>query len=122
VGWLDNGDGSFSVAFGAPGDTNIDWQVDILDAGNFLTLGKYDTGLPASWLDGDFNYDGVVDIQDAAEFFGTGLYDTGSYNPVPGQAGSVTAVPEPAGPTLLACGTLAVISWCLRRNRTVSRA
>jgi hypothetical protein len=122
VGWLDNGDGSFSVAFAAPGDTNIDWQVDILDAGNFLTLGKYDTGLPASWLEGDFNYDGVVDIQDAAEFFGTGLYDTGSYNPAPGQAGSVAAVPEPAGPTLLACGTLAVISWCLRRNRAVSRA
>ena len=122
VGWLDNGDGSLSAAFAAPGDTNIDWVVDVLDAGNFLTFGKYDTGLPATWLEGDFNYDGVVDVLDASEFFGTGLYDAGNYNPAPGQASSVAAVPEPAGPTLLACGTLAVIGWLMRRNRPVSRA
>jgi len=88
VGWLDNGDGSVTTAFAAPGDTNIDWRVDILDAGNFLTLGKYDTGLPATWLEGDFNYDRVVDIQDAADFFGTNLYDTDNYNTPASQAAS----------------------------------
>jgi hypothetical protein len=117
VGWLDNGDGSFSVAFAAPGDTNIDWQVDILDAGNFLTLGKYDTGLPASWLDGDFNYDGVVDIQDAAEFFGTGLYDTGNYNVPPGASG-IAAVPEPSTWALLASSLAAAAGLATRPRRS----
>jgi hypothetical protein len=115
VGWLDNGDGSVTAAFAAPGDTNIDWQVDILDAGNFLTLGKYDTGLPATWLEGDFNYDRVVDIQDAADFFGTGLYDTGNYNTPAGEAGSVAAVPEPAGLAMLIVATLAAAGWARRR-------
>jgi hypothetical protein len=97
VGWLDNGDGSTTFAYAAPGDTNIDWQVDALDALNFVTLGKFDTGLQATWLEGDFNYDGVVDILDALDFFNTGLYDTGVYNPPAGAAGAVAAVPEPAG-------------------------
>ena len=115
VGWLDNGDGTVTAAFAAPGDTNIDWQVDILDAGNFLTLGKYDTGLPATWLEGDFNYDGVVDIQDAADFFGTGLYDTESYNPPPGTAGAIAAVPEPSTWAVFAAGLVA-LGVCGRRR------
>ena len=98
VGWLDNGDGSVTAAYAAPGDTNLDQQVDILDAGNFLTLGMFDTALPATWFEGDFNYDNQVDILDASEFFGTGLYDTGNYNPA---AGSVAAVPEPTMPVAI---------------------
>ena len=117
VGWLDNGFGSTSFAFAAPGDTNIDWQVDILDAGNFLTLGKYDTGLPSTWLEGDFTYDGVVDIQDAAEFFGTGLYDTGNYNQPVGSPGAVAAVPEPASWAMLAAAAGAVAGCAVRRRR-----
>ncbi|RLS82089.1 MAG: hypothetical protein DWI04_05345, partial [Planctomycetota bacterium] len=117
VGWLDNGDGSVSFAFAAPGDTNIDWQVDVLDAGNFLSFGKFDTGLPATWQEGDFTYDGVVDVLDAADFFGTGLYDAGTYNPPAGAAGAVAAVPEPSGLALLAClGGMAVAAY--RRRRT----
>ena len=119
VGWLDNGDGSLAVAFAAPGDTNIDWQVDILDAGNFLTLGKYDTGLPSTWLDGDFNYDGVVDIQDAADFFGTGLYDTGNYNVPPGAVG-IAAVPEPSTLALLASSLAAAAGLATRSRRSRS--
>ena len=53
VGWLDNGDGSLSVAYAAPGDTNIDWSIDILDAANFLALGKFDTNTAATWIEGD---------------------------------------------------------------------
>ena len=115
VGWLDNGDGSVTAAFAAPGDTNIDWVVDVLDAGNFLTFGKYDTGLPATWLEGDFNYDGVVDVLDASDFFNTGLYDTGNYNTPLGSV--VAAVPEPSGLALLACvGGIATAAY--RRRRT----
>jgi autotransporter-associated beta strand protein len=107
VGWLDNGDGSVTAAFAAPGDTNLDWVVDVLDASNFLSFGKYDTGLPATWLEGDFNYDGVVDVLDASDFFGTGLYDTGNYNTPLGASG-IAAVPEPSTTALAA---LAVAGW-----------
>jgi len=93
VGWLDNGDGTVTASYAAPGDTNLDWAIDILDAGNFLAGGKFDTGLPATWAEGDFSYDGVVDILDAADFFATGLYDAGNYNAA---SGGVSAVPEPA--------------------------
>jgi hypothetical protein len=117
VGWLDNGDGSVAFAFAAPGDTNLDWSVDILDAANFLSFGKFDTGLPASWLEGDFRYDGVVDILDAADFFATNLFDAGSYNPptaASSSAGAVAAVPEPSTGLFVATG--AIIAWGLRRR------
>jgi len=107
VGWLDNGDGSVTAAFAAPGDSNIDWSIDILDAANFLALGKFDTGSPATWLEGDFSYDGIVDILDAADFFSTGLYDTGNYNTPPSASG-IAAVPEPSATALSA---LAVAGW-----------
>ncbi len=94
VGWLDNGDGSKTFAYAAPGDTNLDWQVDILDAANFLAGGKFDTWSPASWNEGDFGYDGIVDILDAADFLSTGLFDAGGYNGA-GIMG-VAAVPEPS--------------------------
>jgi hypothetical protein len=44
VGWLDNGDGSVTFAYAAPGDTNIDWTIDILDAADFFATGLYDAG------------------------------------------------------------------------------
>jgi hypothetical protein len=121
VGWLDNGNGSVSFAYAAQGDTNIDWVVDILDASNFLSLGKYDTGLPSTWLEGDFNYDGVVDVLDAAEFFNTGLYDTGNYNTGAGAAGSVAAVPEPSSLALMAIGA-GLLVVCRVRGRSRSFA
>ena len=108
VGWLDHGDGSLTAAFAAPGDTNLDWSIDILDAANFLALGKFDTGLPATWLEGDFGYDGVVDILDAADFFSTGLFDAGNYNTPPGAAGNVAAVPEPSTWVVFSAGLVAL--------------
>jgi fibronectin-binding autotransporter adhesin len=114
VGWLDNGDGSVTFAFAAPGDTNLDWTVDILDAANFLAGGKFDSGLPATWIEGDFGYDGVVDILDAADFLSTGLFDAGPYNPSAAAPG-VAAVPEPSAAVFLAVAGLAAA--CLRRGR-----
>jgi len=122
VGWLDNGDGSVTFAFAAAGDTNLDWQVDIIDAANFLAGGKFDTGSPATWNEGDFTYDGVVDILDAASFLSNGLFDAGPYNPPAGQAGGIAAVPEPTALSLLACGAVAVSGWFTRRNRRFLRA
>jgi autotransporter-associated beta strand protein len=96
IGWLDHGDGSVQFAYAAPGDTNLDWQIDVLDAANLFASGRFNTGLPATWMDGDFNYDGVVDVLDAADFVATGLYDEGGYNQPVGVAGFAAPVPEPA--------------------------
>ena len=79
VGWLHNADGSVTVAFAAPGDTNLDFTIDMLDSANFITSGTFDTGWTASWADGDFTNDGVVDILDLSEFLSSGLMDSGSY-------------------------------------------
>ena len=79
VGWLENGDGSITVSFAAPGDTNLDAAVDVLDAANLLAAGLFDAGLGATWIEGDFTYDGMIDILDAASMLGTGLYDEGDY-------------------------------------------
>ncbi|MFM7184109.1 MAG: hypothetical protein ACKO4Z_04965 [Planctomycetota bacterium] len=114
VGWLDNGDGSVSFAYAAPGDTNLDWVIDVIDASNFVSAGKYGTGEAASWAEGDFNYDGVVDVLDAADFATTGLYNAGSYNSAPGSIGSVAAVPEPAPG--LAAVVAAAAAFGLRRR------
>jgi len=115
VGWLDNGDGSMTFAYAAPGDTNLDRSVDILDASNFLSLGKFDSGLPANWLEGDFNYDGTVDILDASDFFGTNLYDAGNYAAAPGiVSGGVAAVPEPG---TAAIAVVVAIALACRRTR-----
>jgi len=95
VGWIDAGAGGFTVAFAAPGDSDLDGLVDILDAANVLGAGRYDTGSPASWNNGDFNYDGVVDVLDAGDFIASGLYDAGGYLTA-GAAGPIAAVPEPA--------------------------
>jgi autotransporter-associated beta strand protein len=93
VGWRAYGDGAVTLAYAAPGDTNLDWQVDILDAANFLASGKFDAGLAATWSEGDFTYDGLVDILDAADFLSAGLFDNGPYNT---PSGAISAVPEPS--------------------------
>ena len=103
-----------TFAFAAAGDTNLDWQIDILDAANFLSGGRFDSGLPASWNAGDFTFDGVTDILDAAALISTGLFDSGAYN---SPTARLAAVPEPVGGS--AWWAAAACSWLvLRRHRT----
>jgi hypothetical protein len=94
IGWLDNGDGSFTAGFAAQGDTNMDGAVDVLDALNFIACNKYDVGLDASWIDGDFNLDGTLDVLDAIDFFNTALFDQGIYV-VSASALAAMSAPEP---------------------------
>ena len=115
VGWKENGNGSLTFAFAAPGDTNIDGVVDILDAANFLAGGAFDAGTPASWYEGDFNYDGLVNVLDTADFLSTGLYNTGSYLPR-ASVSAVAVVPEPA--TALMAAIALTLLACRRAART----
>jgi len=112
VGWLDNGNGSVTFAFAAPGDTNLDGFIDVLDASVLAGSNKFGTGAAATWREGDFNYDGYVDMLDVAAFMSTNLYNAGSYNSASlalaggTSLGTVAAVPEPASLSILlaACG------------------
>jgi hypothetical protein len=120
IGWLENGGGSISFAYAAPGDTNLDGVIDILDVAGFLTAGTFDTGSAAVWSVGDFNYDGVNDILDAAEFMTSGFFDAGPYAAA---ARSVAAVPEPHAAWLTAGGAamlLAIRRAAARRRGCIS--
>jgi autotransporter-associated beta strand protein len=114
VGWLDNGDGSFTVSFAAAGDWNVNGVVDFDDVVQFVSANLYDTGLPATWAEGDYDYNGVVDFDDVVASVSANLFDAGPYNagtPLGGLAlpaggglsepnvlaGGIVAVPEPAG-------------------------
>jgi len=114
VGWLAESDGAMVLAYAAPGDTNLDWQVDLLDTANFLAAGQFDSSSLATWSEGDFTYDGLVDILDAADFLSTGLYDAGGYNGS-GAAG-VAAVPEPAV-WVITAGVPALVAGAAARRR-----
>lgn len=80
VGWrAEEGTGAVTIAYAAPGDTNLDGVVDVLDAANFLVGGRFDAGIEAAWIEGDFNYDSLADVLDVAEFMATELFDAGPY-------------------------------------------
>ncbi len=117
VGWLDNGDGSLTVAFAAAGDWNVNGVVDFDDVVQFVSAGRFDTGLPATWAQGDYDTNGVVDFDDVVAQSAAGLFDAGPYNAPPGgmvplglagdpgaEAGGFAAVPEPATWVMLLAG------------------
>jgi autotransporter-associated beta strand protein len=118
IGWLDNGGGSLTFAYAAPGDITLDGVVDILDVAGFLNGGKFDSGSAAVWSEGDFNYDGVIDVLDVAEFMTTGAYDAGPYT-----ASSAPSAPVPVPePHRLSVVALAVAAWwAARLTRVRSR-
>ncbi len=132
VGWLGNADGSFTVAFGAAGDWNLNGVVDFDDLVQFVSANLYDTGLPATWADGDYDYNGVVDFDDVVASVSANLFDTGPYNTAPGglsalgfgggddlglMGGGFTAVPEPAT-WVLAVGACGFAGLMMRRRRS----
>jgi len=74
-----NNAGHFVIAYAAPGDTNLDGCLDLLDVCNITSSGKFGTGKAANWQQGDTNYDGVCDLLDISSIIGVGLYNKGSY-------------------------------------------
>lgn len=127
LGWIAGGDGSFTVGFAAPGDTNVDGLIDILDAADVLSSGRFDSGAASTWAEGDFNYDGMVDVLDVADSLGTGLFDAGGY--VAGglaagsgiAAGPIAAVPEPVGGMPFVAGLVAVVARACHRVGSAGR-
>jgi len=120
VGWLEQGDGSVLVAFAAPGDTNLDGFVDILDASDLASGGLFGSGLGGTWSSGDFNYDGLVDILDIADFSGAGLFNQAGYRPAGGGSAigaGMAAVPEPGSGLGLAAAAAAALGFASRLER-----
>jgi hypothetical protein len=112
IGWIDRGDGSVQFAYAAAGDTNLDWQIDVLDVANLFASGRFNTGESATWAEGDFNYDRIVDVLDIADVMALGLYDAGGYNT---PSGVVAAVPEPGPWSVIGGMVLGVACWSARR-------
>jgi len=131
VGWVSNGGGSFTVAFAAAGDLDLNGAVDLDDVIAFVNSGRYDTGLPATWAQGDYDYNGIVDLDDVIAFVNGRLYDKGSYNQgaggmslqgvagTGGLASGSVAVPEPAAWILAACGIARGACGDRRRRKVV---
>jgi len=117
VGYAAAPDGSVTVSFAAPGDTDLDGEVTLFDLVAITESATYQTGLASDWSRGDFNYDGLSNVFDLIELAAAGVYDQGSYLSSAGAAsGSIAVVPEPAlWP--IGCIGLAGLSLLLRGRR-----
>ena len=117
------GDGSARVSYAAPGDTNLNGQVDVFDLVSVNSAGKYGTGTASDWSQGDFTYDGVTNVFDLVSVNSAGAYGQGNYFPAAPSAaglGSVAAVPEPGtlGLASLAVAGAVMVRCRCRRSRT----
>jgi len=116
VGYVISGDGSATVSFAAPGDTDLNGQVNVFDLIGIDSAGKFGNGQAAAWSEGDFNYDGVANVFDLIGIDSSGAYGTGPYFPAAPTAAAITAVPEPGLAGLAAVA--AAGGWlALRRRR-----
>jgi hypothetical protein len=78
VGYVFN-QGRATVAYAAPGDTNLDGVVDVLDIANLVMNADPSNSADVGWMTGDFNYDGNMDLLDISSFLSSGLFNQGSY-------------------------------------------
>lgn len=115
VGWKENTDGSVTIAYAAPGDTDLSGDVNVFDLVGINGSGSYGKGTPSVWSQGDFDYNGVTNIFDMVLTNGAGVYGRGSYLPAAPASASVNAVPEPSA-CFLALFGLAGGYWSMRRR------
>lgn len=79
VGMVVGDGGVLTIAWAAPGDTNLDGVIDLIDIGDLLAASSFDTGAASGWAAGDFNYDGVMDVIDVLALLSSDLFDRGPY-------------------------------------------
>ena len=107
-----------AASFAAPGDVDLNGQVNVFDLIGIDSGGGYGTGGAAVWSQGDFNYDGLSNVFDLISIDTAGAYGTGNYFPASPSAAAVTAVvPEPACLGLLAAAAGGIAWVGRRRNR-----
>ena len=112
VGYVVAGDGFATVSFAAPGDSNLNGQVDVFDLVAINSTGKYGTGTASVWSQGDFNYDGVTNVFDLVSVNSAGAYGQGNYFPAsPTVAVGITSVPEPGLLLPLTALGFSLASW-----------
>lgn len=122
VGYVVGGNGAAIVSFAAPGDTNLNGQVDVFDLVSINSSGKYGSGTASVWSQGDFNYDGVTNVFDLVSINGAGAYGRGNYFPAaPSTAGGIAAVPEPSGLACLVLGGCLAVAARLRPRGSAGR-
>ena len=113
VGYTVAENGSAVVAFAAPGDLNLDGQVDVFDLAALRGSAVFGTSAAAHWADGDMNYDGVANLFDLVAIGSGGGFGQGAYRPGPATAGAGLVVPEPRTLFALMAGAMA---WLARRR------
>ena len=130
IGYVAAADGSARISYAAPGDVNLNGQVDVFDLVSVNAGGRYGTGQAAVWTEGDINYDGVTNVFDLVEVNAGGAYGAGDYLPATVSMSSLPAgaavVPEPGLGLAVAVGAVAgAIAISLRdahRRLAIARA
>jgi hypothetical protein len=92
------------------GDADLNGEFTSGDLVSVFTVGKYETGQPATWDQGDWTGNGVFDSGDFVTAFTDGGYELGP-------RAAVASVPEPASVLLLVAGLFA-----FGRRRRAGRA
>lgn len=77
------GQATVTITYAAPGDTNLDGVVDVIDVANLVDGSGAASTSEVSWSQGDFNYDGIVDQLDLSDFLAAGLFDQAPICPHP---------------------------------------
>jgi hypothetical protein len=121
VGYVVAGDGSATVSLAAPGDTDLNGEVNVFDLVGIDGSGGYGSGAATEWFDGDFNYDGRTNVFDIVSIDTAGIYGGGNYlSDIPATAG-ITAVPEPVVWPLAAVAGLGCLAWRRARGLATDR-
>jgi autotransporter-associated beta strand protein len=125
VGYVLGADGAAVVAFAAPGDVDLNGEINAFDLVKINASATFGNGQPAIWSQGDFNYDGFTNALDLVSINASGVFGQGSYLPLASApvapSGLVSAVPEPGSVGLLV-GAAAVAGQLVRRRARATRS
>jgi hypothetical protein len=79
IGYVLNG-AVATIAYAAPGDTDLNGQVNSADIQAILASTTFNNGKPATWAQGDFNYDGFTTSEDIQAALASNVFNQGTYS------------------------------------------